>query len=96
MNPLVGLEPNPPISYLSSGVHLQDITVVNEIKSDLRDGKVNWSKFSQMGRSAAIVLDCSRIAPALPVEKFVERTIVDIPVLDEEVIFILLHLLQQA
>ncbi|GAA5869990.1 hypothetical protein JCM16303_001864 [Sporobolomyces ruberrimus] len=70
------------IPYL--GVHLQDITVVNEIKSDLRDGKVNWSKFSQMGRSAAIVLDCSRIAPALPVEKFVERTIVDIPVLDEE------------
>ncbi|GAA5991101.1 hypothetical protein JCM5350_006663 [Sporobolomyces pararoseus] len=70
------------IPYL--GVHLQDITVVNEIKSDLRDGKVNWSKFSQMGRSAAIVLDCSRIAPTLPVDKLVERAIVNIPVLDEE------------
>ncbi|GAA5908125.1 uncharacterized protein JCM6883_004123 [Sporobolomyces salmoneus] len=70
------------IPYL--GVHLQDITVVNEIKSDLKDGKVNWSKFSQMGRSAAIVLDCSRIAPTLPVDKLVERAIVNIPVLDEE------------
>ncbi|GAA6019171.1 hypothetical protein JCM11491_001401 [Sporobolomyces phaffii] len=70
------------IPYL--GVHLQGITVVNEIKSDLRDGKVNWTKFSQMGRSAAIVLDCSRIAPTLPVDKLVERAIVDIPVLDEE------------
>ncbi|GAA5949678.1 hypothetical protein JCM3765_002751 [Sporobolomyces pararoseus] len=70
------------IPYL--GVHLQDITVVNEIKSDLRDGKVNWSKFSQMGRSAAIVLDCSRIAPTLPIDKLVERAIVNIPVLDEE------------
>ena len=68
-----------------SGVHLQDITVVNEIKSDLRDGTVNWTKFSQMGRSAAIVLDCSRIAPTLPVDKLVARTIVTIPVLDEEV-----------
>jgi len=69
----------------NSGVHLQDITVVNEIKSDLRDGKVNWSKFSQMGRSAAIVLDCSRIAPTLPVEKIVERAILNVPVLDEDV-----------
>ena len=71
----------------NSGVHLQDITVVNEIKSDLRDGKVNWSKFSQMGRSAAIVLDCSRIAPTLPVEKIVERAILNVPVLDEDVSF---------
>lgn len=59
--------------------------MVNEIKSDLRDGKVNWSKFSQMGRSAAIVLDCSRIAPTLPVEKMVERAILNVPILDEDV-----------
>ncbi|GAA5922388.1 uncharacterized protein JCM15063_003286 [Sporobolomyces koalae] len=70
------------IPYL--GVHLQDITVANEIKSDLRDGKVNWSKFSQMGRSAAVVLDCAKIAPALPIDKLVERCVVGIPVLDEE------------
>ncbi|GAA5861524.1 hypothetical protein JCM1840_005398 [Sporobolomyces johnsonii] len=70
------------IPYL--GVHLQDITVVNEIKSDLRDGKVNWSKFSQMGRSAAIVLDCARVAPALPVDRTIEKFIANVPVLDEE------------
>ncbi|GAA6063004.1 hypothetical protein JCM10212_002645 [Sporobolomyces blumeae] len=70
------------IPYL--GVHLQDITVVNEIKSDLRDGKVNWSKFSQMGRSAAIVLDCARIAPSLPIDKLVERAVLNVDVLDEE------------
>ncbi|CEQ38947.1 SPOSA6832_00428, partial [Sporobolomyces salmonicolor] len=69
----------------SSGVHLQDITVVNEIKSDLRDGKVNWSKFSQMGRSAAIVLDCARVAPALPVDRTIEKFIANVPIVDEEV-----------
>ncbi|GAA5920776.1 hypothetical protein JCM1841_004185 [Sporobolomyces salmonicolor] len=70
------------IPYL--GVHLQDITVVNEIKSDLRDGKVNWSKFSQMGRSAAIVLDCARVAPALPVDRTIEKFIANVPIVDEE------------
>ena len=68
-----------------SGVHLQDITVVNEVKSDMRDGKVNWSKFSQMGRSAAIVLDCSRQPPVYSVDRGVERCILNVPLLDKDV-----------
>ncbi|GAA5835240.1 hypothetical protein JCM11251_006655 [Rhodosporidiobolus azoricus] len=70
------------IPYL--GVHLQDITVVNEVKSDLRDGLVNWSKFQQVGRSAAIVLDCARVAPQLPVDRTIERCILHVPVLDDD------------
>ncbi|GAA6032824.1 hypothetical protein JCM8097_000814 [Rhodosporidiobolus ruineniae] len=66
------------------GVHLQDITAVNEVKSDLRDGKVNWTKFQQMGRSAAIVLDCARVAPQLPIDRNIERCILDVPVLDDD------------
>lgn len=68
-----------------SGVHLQDITVVNEVKSDMRDGKVNWSKFSQMGRSAAIVLDCSRQPPTYSLDRVVERCILNVPLLDKDV-----------
>ena len=71
------------VPYL--GVHLQDITVVNEVKKDMRDGKVNWSKFSQMGRSAAIVLDCARVAPRIEVELKVEGCILGVPLLGEEV-----------
>lgn len=66
-------------------MHLQDITVVNEVKTDMRDGKVNWSKFSQMGRSAAIVLDCSRTAPSIPIDRGLERCIIGLPLLDKEV-----------
>ncbi|KAM0756403.1 ras GEF [Meredithblackwellia eburnea MCA 4105] len=71
---------NDMLPYL--GVHLQDITVVNEVKSDMRDGKVNWSKFSQMGKSAAIVLDCSRLPPQYAIDKNIEHCIVNVPVLD--------------
>ncbi|BGO96614.1 hypothetical protein NBRC10513v2_000552 [Rhodotorula toruloides] len=70
------------IPYL--GVHLQDLTIVNESKSDRRDGLVNWSKFSQLGKSAAIVLDCAKVAPKLPVDKTIERCILDVPLLDED------------
>ncbi|BGP04759.1 Ras guanine nucleotide exchange factor R [Rhodotorula toruloides] len=70
------------IPYL--GVHLQDLTIVNESKSDRRDGLVNWSKFSQLGKSAAIVLDCAKVAPKLPVDKTIERCVLDVPLLDED------------
>ncbi|GAA6047337.1 hypothetical protein JCM3770_001894 [Rhodotorula araucariae] len=66
------------------GVHLQDLTIANEMKSDMRGGLVNWSKMSQMGKSAAVVLDCARLAPALPVDRTIERCLLDIPVLDED------------
>ncbi|GEM06325.1 RAS guanyl-releasing protein 1 [Rhodotorula toruloides] len=70
------------IPYL--GVHLQDLTIANESRSDRRDGLVNWSKFSQLGKSAAIVLDCAKVAPKLPVDKTIERCILDVPLLDED------------
>ncbi|BGP12723.1 hypothetical protein JCM10213_008861 [Rhodosporidiobolus nylandii] len=70
------------IPYL--GVHLQDLVTLHEVKSDLRDGRVNWSKLQQMGRSAAIVLDCARVAPQLPVDRAIERCILDAPVLDDD------------
>ncbi|SCV68796.1 BQ2448_917 [Microbotryum intermedium] len=66
------------------GVHLQDITTINEIKSDMRDGKVNWSKFQKMGESAAVVLDCARLSPTLPVDPLIERCILDVPLLSEQ------------
>ncbi|KAK4058071.1 hypothetical protein OIO90_000810 [Microbotryomycetes sp. JL221] len=70
------------IPYL--GVHLQDITAINEVKRDMRDGKVNWTKFQQMGKSAAVVLDCSKVVPQLPIDKVVERMIIGLPLLDKE------------
>lgn len=51
----------------------------------MRLGLVNWSKLSQMGRSAAIVLDCARLAPSLPVDRVVERCILNVPLLDKDV-----------
>lgn len=38
-----------------------------------------------MGRSAAIVLDCARLAPSLPVDRVVERCILNVPLLDKDV-----------
>ncbi|GAA5834294.1 hypothetical protein JCM9279_004273 [Rhodotorula babjevae] len=70
------------IPYL--GVHLQDLTVTNEMKSDMRGGNVNWSKMSQLGKSAAVVLDCARVAPKLAVDRTIERCILNAPVLDED------------
>ncbi|SGY30509.1 BQ5605_C002g01159 [Microbotryum silenes-dioicae] len=66
------------------GVHLQDITTINEIKSDMRDGKVNWSKFQKMGESAAVVLDCARLSPTLPIDPLIERCILDALLLSEQ------------
>jgi hypothetical protein len=54
---------------------LQDITRFNEGKSDMRDGLVNWSKFSQLGKSAAVVIDCPRLAPDIQRDAAVESLI---------------------
>lgn len=53
----------------------------------MRNGLVNWSKFSQLAKCASIVVDCGRVAPAMPVEPQVERLIIGVPVLslDDEV-----------
>ncbi|KAI5476353.1 RAS guanyl-releasing protein 1 [Pseudohyphozyma bogoriensis] len=66
------------------GVHLQEITLTNEVKSDMKDGKVNWTKFSQMGRSASIVLECSRQPVVFETDKTVERCILNVPLLSTE------------
>ncbi|KAH8927879.1 ras GEF [Atractiella rhizophila] len=66
------------VPYL--GVHLQDITTINELKSDMRDGQVNWTKFHQMAKAAAVVVDCERNAPNLPIDERLERLIQGAPV----------------
>lgn len=50
----------------------------------MRDGKVNWSKFSQMGRSAAIVLDCAK-EDAQVFDRAVDRCILNVPLVDKDV-----------
>lgn len=40
---------------IQRGVHLQDITRVNEGKTDMKDGQVNWTKFRQV-RSSIILI----------------------------------------
>lgn len=67
------------------GVILQDLIVVNETASDLEEGLVNWSKFSRLGESAAVLLDLPRNPPDFPVDRTLERYILDSPVLDEDV-----------
>lgn len=45
----------------------------------MKDGLVNWTKFSQIARSAAIVLDCHRHAPELPINRTIESLICECP-----------------
>lgn len=71
------------IPYL--GVHLQELTLINEVKkSSNEDGFVNWTKFQQMSRSSAIVLDCSRSTPQLPIDENIQA-LIQTDVLDIEV-----------
>jgi hypothetical protein len=63
---------------------LQEITLINEVKKSSSDGAVNWTKFQQMSRSSAIVLDCSRLTPQLPIDKPIEALIMT-DVLDTDV-----------
>jgi hypothetical protein len=63
-----------------SGCHLQDITKVNEGKDDNRNALVNWTKCSQLAKSASAVADCMKHAPTLKNNERIERLIVDAPV----------------
>jgi hypothetical protein len=72
---------------------LQDITTINELKKDMKDGLVNWTKFQQMAKAAAVVVDCERMNPKLPSNREIENLIKGAPVLDETVS--LIHLRSQ-
>lgn len=41
---------------------------------------MNWTKFSQIARSAAIVMDCPKYAPDLPINRAVEALLYNAPV----------------
>lgn len=69
------------------GVILQDLTVINETSPDFEAGLVNWSKFANYGRSCSILLDCPKIPPPLVVDRGLERSILDVPLLSEDVSF---------
>lgn len=45
----------------------------------MKDGLVNWTKFSQIARCAAIVLDCPRHAPELPIVRSIEALLSECP-----------------
>lgn len=70
------------IPYL--GVHLRDLNTINEAKSDMKDGLVNWTKFQQMAKTAAVVVDCERMNPKLGTHREIENLIKNAPVMDEK------------
>lgn len=70
------------IPYL--GCHLQDITRLCEGKSDMRNGLVNWSKFQQLGKCSAIVIDCVRSAPVISPDPDMTPLVLDVPVMTLE------------
>lgn len=76
--------------------HDIDITVINEVKSDMRNGLVNWSKFAQMGRSASVVVDCSRVVPDQVVSAALDRCILNVLVLNKDEQYTLSYQLQAS
>ncbi|EGG12505.1 uncharacterized protein MELLADRAFT_101565 [Melampsora larici-populina 98AG31] len=70
------------VPYL--GTYLQDITAVNEVKDDMRDGKVNWTKFGQIAKACANVIECGKLAPEIEVEDRIEGLIMRSPILSED------------
>ncbi|KAG0150260.1 hypothetical protein CROQUDRAFT_88295 [Cronartium quercuum f. sp. fusiforme G11] len=70
------------VPYL--GTYLQDITAVNEVKDDMRDGKVNWTKFGQIAKASATVIECAKLAPEIEPDDRVEGLIIRVPILSED------------
>ncbi|KAH9825268.1 hypothetical protein DFH28DRAFT_1077640 [Melampsora americana] len=70
------------VPYL--GTYLQDITAVNEVKDDMRDGKVNWTKFGQIAKACSNVIECGKLAPEIEVEERIEGLIMRSPILSED------------
>ncbi|MBW0490071.1 hypothetical protein O181_029786 [Austropuccinia psidii MF-1] len=71
------------VPYL--GTYLQDITAIDEVKDDMKDGKVNLTKFLQISKAAGTVLQCERLAPDILIDERIESLILRVPVLSEDV-----------
>ncbi|GAA5876325.1 hypothetical protein JCM3774_003723 [Rhodotorula dairenensis] len=76
------------------GVILQDLTVINETSPDFDEGLVNWSKFANFRRSCSILLDCPKTPPTLPVDRAIEGSILDVPLLNEDRLYALSYAYQ--
>jgi hypothetical protein len=72
---------------LCRGTYLQDITAVNEVKDDMKDGKVNLTKMIQIAKSASSVINCNLLAPKIVFDPKISNLIIKIPVLSEDVSF---------
>ncbi|KAA1134878.1 hypothetical protein PGTUg99_010555 [Puccinia graminis f. sp. tritici] len=70
------------VPYL--GTYLQDITAVNEVKDDMKDGKVNLTKMIQIAKSASSVINCNLLAPKIVFDPKISNLIIKIPVLSED------------
>ncbi|KNZ61867.1 hypothetical protein VP01_1348g5 [Puccinia sorghi] len=70
------------VPYL--GTYLQDITAVNEVKDDMKDGKVNLTKMVQIAKSASSVLNCNLLAPKIVFDPKISNLIMKVPVLSED------------
>ncbi|GAA98387.1 uncharacterized protein L969DRAFT_46314 [Mixia osmundae IAM 14324] len=64
------------------GCHLQDLARLDEGKSDMRSGLINWTKFQQMAKSAATVFDCHKFAPELAVDQGVTNRVMNDAIFD--------------
>ena len=67
------------------GVHLQDITRLNDGKSDMRDGLVNWSKMRQIASFCAVVVKIVPPQPEEAVHRRVAELTADHPVYSDDV-----------
>lgn len=54
----------------------------------MRDGKVNWTKFGQIAKASATVIECAKLAPEIESDPRVEALIMKVPILSEDVSFI--------
>jgi hypothetical protein len=70
-----------------SGVHLQDILSISDGNPSKRqsDGAVHWRKFALMDEAVTAVIRCQQHARSYPCNTAVEKLIMDVPVMDEDV-----------
>lgn len=62
------------------GIHLQDITRLNDGKPDTRDGLVNWTKMKQIGKHCHIVAESSRLNPNYRHSDQLNKLVSELPV----------------
>ena len=69
------------------GVHLQDILSISDGNPSKResDGMVHWRKFSLMDEAVMAIVRCQQYGRAGPANPAVEKLIMDVSVMDEDV-----------